>query len=74
MTKQILPFLLLLVPGGLFSQSVKVVFTVNTSIFPDTVLPHHVVQLRGGLNEGVTNPPIAWDEKTIAFTNTGGAY
>lgn len=70
---------LLLIAGSAFGQAtVKVTFRANTALFPDTLRPTHVVQIRGGLSGGSPSAAagigITWDAATVRMTNVGGDY
>ncbi len=63
-----------------FGQTINVTFRANMATHPDTLMPHHFVQVRGALN-GQTGPvlpggkTIAWDASSeVVLSNDGGDY
>lgn len=68
----------LLISNTSFAQTQKVTFKINSALYPDTLRPNHVVQLRGGINGGTagatSTPAIAWDATSAIATNDGGDY
>lgn len=68
---------LLLVWAGTSVAQVNVTFRVNSATFPDTLMPSHVVQIRGdvsGGSQGGETPDITWDAASATMTNAGGDY
>jgi hypothetical protein len=64
---------------GMAPGPVSVTFNVNTATMPDTLMPSHTIQLRGGLvgadvaGTGLGSM-VTWDSQSIVSTNVGGDY
>ena len=65
---------------SLYAQTaVSVTMTVNTATMPDTLMPDHVVQIRGevkGADAASTGlaSSVTWDSQSLSMTNVGGDY
>jgi hypothetical protein len=66
--------IVILVSGSVFAQTINVTMRLNTATNRDTLMTHHVVQIRGEAS-GTVNPAITWGNDTgITLTNVGGDY
>lgn len=60
-------------------EPVSVTFNVNTATMPDTLMPSHTIQIRGGTvgpdaaGTGLGSM-ITWDSQSMVATNVGGDY